>query len=217
MSDTELVRQVIDELLWDPVIDPAAIAVAADNGTVTLRGTVGSYVEKRHAKRAAKRVGGVKQVDNQLDVELMTVSRVDDSDLRGAVLQALALNILVPPTIDASADDGVITLTGLAKHQYERDEAELTAGNVSGVKDLHDHVDLALPAPDAGKVQKEIRKAFKRNARIDAENVEVATSNGTVTLTGVVSSWAEHDEAMATAWAAPGVAHVNDRISVDYY
>jgi hypothetical protein len=32
----------------------------------------------------------------------------------------------------------------------------------------------------------------------------------------VVRSWAEHDEAIAAAWAGPGVTEVADRIKVEY-
>jgi hypothetical protein len=34
--------------------------------------------------------------------------------------------------------------------------------------------------------------------------------NGTVTIAGTVRSWAEHDEAIDAAWAAPGVTLVRD-------
>lgn len=61
-----------------------------------------------------------------------------------------------------------------------------------------------------------IKDAFKRNARIDADKLEVSTSNGTVTLEGVVRSWAEYDEAVAVAWAAPGFTAVDDQIEVVY-
>jgi hypothetical protein len=40
---------------------------------------------------------------------------------------------------------------------------------------------------------------------------------GTVNpLRGPVSSWADHDEAVAAAWAAPGVTRVKDHILVAY-
>ncbi|MGH3764763.1 MAG: BON domain-containing protein [Pseudonocardiaceae bacterium] len=32
-----------DELFWEPKVDSLGIAVAADDGTVTLRGTVDSF------------------------------------------------------------------------------------------------------------------------------------------------------------------------------
>ena len=35
-----------------------------------------------------------------------------------------------------------------------------------------------------------------------------------MTLSGVVSSWAEHDEAVAAAWSAPGIVDVEDDIRV---
>ena len=72
MNDNELVASVSDELFWDPKVDSEAIAVTADGGIVTVRGTVGSFREKREVKKAAERVWGVVSVTNQLDVELMT-------------------------------------------------------------------------------------------------------------------------------------------------
>jgi osmotically-inducible protein OsmY len=37
-----------------------------------------------------------------------------------------------------------------------------------------------------------------------------------VTVQGTVSSWAEHDEAIDAAWAAPGVTAVRDDLIVPY-
>jgi osmotically-inducible protein OsmY len=37
-----------------------------------------------------------------------------------------------------------------------------------------------------------------------------------VILAGAVSSRAEHDEAVAAVWSAPGVTEVDDRIVVEY-
>ena len=216
MSDLDLVSDVTDELFWDPKVDNEAIAVSADDGNITLRGTVGSFREKREAKAATERVYGVKSVDNQLNVRFLSDSKRDDAELRGDVLQALMLDSLVPKTIDAKVDDGFVTLTGTAEWQYQRDEAEFVAGNVFGAFDVYDEVDLVSPKPHAGDVAESIEKAFKRNAKLDADDLSVTTSNGTVTLNGIVSSWAEHDEALAAAWAAPGVTSVRDDLLVDY-
>src|SRR6266496_2318061 len=201
----DVVADVSDELFWDPKVDSAAIAVSADDGMVTLRGTVGSLREKREAKKAAQRVFGVLSVDNQLQVKLMNDAKREDADLRGDVLQALMLDGLVPSTVDAKVEDGFVTLTGTADLQYQRDEAEFVASNIVGALDVIDEIELNRPTPDAGDVQESIKKAFKRNAKIDADDLYVTTDHGTVTIDGAVGSWAEHDEALDAAWAAPGV------------
>ena len=210
----DLTADVSDELFWDPKIDNEAIAVSADDGKITLRGTVGSLREKREAKKAAQRVFGVISVDNKLQVRLMNDQKRDDADLRGDVLQALMLDTLVPKTVDAKVDDGLVTLTGKADWQYQRDEAEFVASNIAGAIDVYDEIELTYPTPEAGDVQGSIKKAFKRNATLDADDLFVTTDNGTVTVNGTVSSWAEHDEALDAAWAAPGVTSVQDEMTV---
>ena len=77
-------------------------------------------------------------------------------------------------------------------------------------------VGLRHVAPDAGDVKHSIKKALQRDAKLDADNIGVESTNGTVRLTGSVGSWSEHDAALAAAWAAPGVVNVDDRISVRY-
>jgi len=216
MSNEDIELNVAEELSFDPKVDSTAIAVSADQGVVTLRGTVGSFRQKREATQDAERVFGVESVKNDLQVRIMNQDRRDDAELRGDVLQALMLDSIVPSTIDAKVDDGMVTLTGTANWQFERDEAEFVAANVLGVVSVDDEIDLVPPSPTAGDVQHSIKKAMERNAKLDADSVSVDSSNGTITLDGTVSSWADHDEAVSAAWAAPGVTNVKDHIHVAY-
>jgi osmotically-inducible protein OsmY len=216
MSNDQLVSSVTDELIWDPKVDSAAVAVSADDGIVTLRGTVGSFREKREAKQDAERVYGVENVNNELQVRILEGNRRDDADLRGDTLRALMLDSLVPPTIDAKVNDGWVILTGSAEWQFQRDEAEFIAANVLGVAGMINQIELMAPMPSAGDVKQSIKKAIERNAKLDAEAVSVESSNGTVTISGTVSSWSEHDDAVSAAWAAPGVRRVKDQILVAY-
>src|SRR4029453_3279937 len=94
MSNSDLERYVRDELHWDPKIDDSAVAVSADDGVVTLRGTLGSFRQKRDAKRDAQRVYGVKSVNDELEVRLLNDDKRADADLRGDILQALMLDSL---------------------------------------------------------------------------------------------------------------------------
>jgi osmotically-inducible protein OsmY len=212
----DVVANVGDELFWDPKVDSAAIAVSADDGKVILRGTVGSLREKREARKAAERVFGVNSVDNQLKVRLLDGQGRSDSELRGFVLQALMLDSLVPATVDAKVSDGFVTLTGTVEWQYQRDEADFVASSIAGALDVFNEIEITPPAPNLADMEGSIKKAFQRNAAVDADGLQISTLNGAVTVKGAVRSWAEHDEAIAAAWAAPGVTSVRDDVTINY-
>lgn len=216
MSNDELKGQVTDELFWDPKVDNTAIAVSADDGVVTLRGTVGSFREKLEARQDAKRVYGVRDVKNELQVRILDDNQREDAEVRGEVLQAMILDSTIPSTIDAKVDNGNVTLTGTAHWKYQTDEAEFVAGNVRGVVTVGNDVKLVSPGPTARDIHHSIKKALERNAKLDAESIDVESDDGTVTLRGEVSSWADHDQAVEAAWAAPGVTRVKDHILVLY-
>jgi osmotically-inducible protein OsmY len=215
-SNNDLTVYVNDELFWDPKVDNAAIAVSDDAGKITLRGTVGSLREKREAKQAAQRVYGVVAVDNQLQVRLLTEGGRLDADVRGDVLQALALDSLVPRSVDAKVQGGVVTLTGTVEWKYQRDEADYIASTIVGALDVINQIEINSPTPKASDVKDSIKKALNRNAGVDGDALSVTTMNGTVTIKGTVRSWAEHDEAIDAAWAAPGVTSVRDDTLIAY-
>jgi osmotically-inducible protein OsmY len=141
-ANDDLATSVSEELFWNPIVDEAAIAVSADEGRITLRGTVGSLREKRAAEEAAGRVFGVLFVESRLQVTRMDDEQRADAELRGDVLQALMLNRLIPQTVDAQVQDGVVTLTGSVQWQYERDEAARVASNVVGALEISDRIEL---------------------------------------------------------------------------
>jgi len=216
MTNDELQRDVAAELSWDPKVDSQEIVVSAEAGTITLCGTVASLRHKREAGRAAARVYGVTKVCNQLQVRRADGSPRDDAELRGEVLDALMLDGTVPMTVEAEARNGLIILTGSTTWHYQRDEAEFLATSVPGVLAVANDITLTSK-PDGRDIKTDISQAFRRSASLDADELSVdTTSYGTVILAGTVSTWAEHDEAVAAAWSAPGVIEVDDQIVVEY-
>jgi len=214
MRDDDLRRHVAAELSWDPQVDSESIEVSAGGGTVTLRGTVASLRLKRAAGRAVARVRGVTRVVNELRVEIPDADWRADEDLRGDVLEALMLDVSVPMTIDATARDGFVTLTGTAQWHYQGEAAESRITDVPGVAGIDNAIALTQ-APDARAAADAIIGAFRRHAVLAADALSVETSpGGLVILSGTVSSWAAHDHAVAAAWSAPGVTRVDDRIRV---
>src|ERR1700756_3302673 len=67
-TDDQIREDVSNELKFDPKIASSDIALAVNDGVVTLLGFVSSYWEKDAAEKATKRVYGVKAVANDLQI-----------------------------------------------------------------------------------------------------------------------------------------------------
>ena len=147
LTDTSMADAVMANLDLDPRI-PASleVAVAADDGIVTLRGTVERFSQRRAAAQDARKVDGVDDVDNQLKVSLTGADRRDDDEIRGAALQGLIWDVEVPSDfVDVKVDDGWVTLTGDVSYQFESDAAYADVGSLYGVLGVTNKIVVSNP------------------------------------------------------------------------
>jgi len=213
-SDTVLQSDVLDELKWEPAVNAAHIGVSAKDGVISLNGHVSSYGEKYAAVQAAERVYGVKGVANELEVRLVGDTKRTDEDIAAACVSALEANYSVPdPKITAVVRDGWVTLDGEVEWRYQKDAAERSIRDLTGVKGVANNVKIK-PRVSASDVKSKIDAALKRSAEIDARRIGVETRDGKVILHGNVRSWAEREEAQHAAWRAPGVTAVENDIRI---
>jgi osmotically-inducible protein OsmY len=215
MSTTKDVREAVEaELKSDPRVDEADIHVANLNGDVALNGTVPSYPQYLEAAAATQRVKGVKNVHNHLEVVLPDADYRDDAMLTTAANNALTQNVTVPDGVEASALDGDLTLTGTVGYGVERAAAEQAVAGLRGVRNVRDDIEISYDL-DPVDVDLHVQEALGRSALVrDDSDVKVATKGGTITLTGHVHTWAEHDAVLGAAWMARGVVDVTDDIQI---
>ena len=215
MSQTKDIREAVErELSYDPLVNDSDISVKNINGEVALNGTVPSYPQYLEAAAAARRVAGVKKVQNHLEVVLPTEDYRDDPALTTTANNALTLNIAVPDGVEATASNGNLTLTGTVRYGTERTAAEQAVMYLTGVRKVKDDIDISIEA-DPVDVTLSVQDALDRNSLIpDDSDVTVDTSRNTVTLAGHVRTWAEHDAVVDAAWMATGVYDVLDDLYV---
>jgi osmotically-inducible protein OsmY len=147
LTNTPLEDGVIASLDRDPRIpDSTDIAVSADGGVVTLRGTVENFSHRRAAVDDAKKIDGVYEVDDQLKVNLIGSDRREDDEIRGVSLQALIWDTEVPSdSVDVKVHDGWITLTGEVSYQFESDAAYDDVASLYGVYGVTNEIKVNEP------------------------------------------------------------------------
>ena len=213
-TDTKLQSGVLTELNWWPNVNAAHIGVAANNGVITLTGQVTHYAEKTAAEDTAKGVYGVQGVANDIEVTLPGSGKHSDQDIAQAALSALKWDFEVPDDkVKVVVKDGWITLDGTVDWQYQKDAAGRCVRYLMGVKWVNNLIAIK-PTAKWIDVTNKIEDAFRRNANLEARRISVSTSDGSVTLSGSVSSWPERDQAVSAAWAAPGVNSVHNELTV---
>ena len=215
MTKTQDIRDAVElELSYDPLVDVSDITVKNLNGDVALNGTVPSFPQYLEAAAAARRVFGVKSVHNHLEVVLPTGDYRDDPTLTTSANNALTLNVTVPDGVEATAKDGNLTLTGTVSYGAERTAAEDSVAGLTGVRNLRDDIEISNDA-DPVDVTVYVQDALDRYALIpDDSDVTVDTDGNTVTLSGHVRTWAEHDAVVESAWMPVGVYDVSDDLYV---
>jgi osmotically-inducible protein OsmY len=147
LTNTALEDQVLAGITLDPRIpEPIEIAVSTDGDTITLRGTVESFRQRRAAVEDAREVDGVFAVDDQLKVSLLGSDRREDDEIRGVALQTLTWDVEVPSdSVDAKVQDGWVTLKGDVSYQFESDAAYDDVASMFGVYGVTNEIRVTNP------------------------------------------------------------------------
>ena len=147
-SDSQIQRDVMDEIKWDPSIGVVEVGVAVKDGVITLSGQVDSYPKKLAVVRAAERVAGVRAIAEELKVRLPLSYQRTDIDIAHAVAQSLEWDIEIPDdTVKARVEDGWVWLDGQVEWPYQKQAAERAVRSLIGVKGLSNMLQVTKSSP----------------------------------------------------------------------
>lgn len=215
-ADSQIERDVQDELTGDPEVFAASLTVRVEGGSARVAGSTPTYAAKVAALRAVERVNGVRSVVDDLAVIPPAELERSDIAIGREIALALALNVQIPrDTISVFVIGGWVTLVGNVATWAARCAAEEAVAVLAGVRGIINRLRVEPPGPADKPVVQGIERAFHRSAELDCKHILVeAAPDGEVQLRGTVRSWAELHDAERAAWSAPGVRGVVNRLAV---
>jgi osmotically-inducible protein OsmY len=216
ITDELLKKDITRRLYWDDRIDASNIKVIVKKGYAYLNGTVNSYNSIQIALSNAANVRGVKDVINELTVEVVSNLRITSTQLEESVKSILQWSPEFRKNpIGISVNKGVITLKGNVNAYWKKKKAENLLSNLSGIVDIKNQITVVLSDKVIDKkIAKDIMRSLKRDSRINPDTINVVVDKGTVILTGKVSTWFERKAAYESTLFTKGVKDIKDKIEV---
>jgi osmotically-inducible protein OsmY len=214
-TDSQIQKDVMDQLKWEPFLNAAEIGVGVKNGIVTLTGMVNSYPKKLAAENAAKRISGVRAIAEDIQIGVSPEFNKTDTEIAETVLNALRWHTAVQEEkIKIKVENGHVRLEGEVDWEYQRLNAARAVENLPGVRSVLNLINLK-PRTTPSDIKQKISSAFNRYASLDAEKINVEIVGSKVILRGKVRSFAEKEDAQFAAWAAPGITEVENRLLIE--
>ncbi len=215
-SDELLQKDVQDAIKWEPLLHAAEVGVIAGGGIITLTGTVNSYAKKVQAVEAARSVAGVKAVADDMNVRPEGSAIMDDTTLALEVIRALKSSWSVPnDTVRVTVADGWVTLEGILHWDFQRQAAKNAIRYLTGVRGVISRLTIESEIRD--EIEKErVEQALRRNWAIESDRILVRAHGTTITLSGIVSSLFQKDQAEHIAYKTPGVWLVENLLVVEH-
>lgn len=198
------------------------VTVASNNGIVTLTGTVDKYQAKVDAEKKARKLAGVKEVDDQIQV---AGKQVPDAVLQATLNRKLSYDRYgyghVFNNVVATVNDGVVTLDGEVRWDPDKDSALGLVNNEAGVKDVIDRVKVLPTSMSDDELRARVFRALYGDASLSkygmdpAAPIRIVVDNGHVALYGSVISEADKNIAGIRANSVFGAFSVENHLTVN--
>jgi len=154
------------------------------------------------------------------NIEIKFAGKTDiknDVEILKQVLNGLQLNWEVPNNkVLVTVAAGWVTLEGELEWNHQKNAAKSAANNQLGVKGVTNNIRIKSTSNIEIK-KKDIEQALNRNWCIDKRDIIIKVLGNHVTLTGIVNSFYEKDEAERITRNAPGVWTVNNELIIEYH
>jgi len=222
-SDEDNRDQIVSALNLDPYLTGMGVTVRVLDGVATLDGTVGNLYERRRAEEDVWRVASVRSVNNNLRTDWLRAHGTRDSNpnptddqIRAAVQDALIQDLRIdhPRSIEVSVHDGDVNLEGTVADLYQKSALESDAGDIVGVGEVTDLVQIQPGFREDASIADEIHLDLTTDYLLAHKDIKVDVHDGVATLTGTVTTPYEKQRADLVARRALGVRAVVNELAL---
>ena len=211
----EIEKMVRDRLTWDDRIDESQIKVSIKEGIATLKGCVSSYPERVLAEIETQMVTKIKSVVNEIEVKFPDSLEMHlDQDIKEAMYCLLNANSEIKTNdVKVSINNGIIFLEGTVNSFWKSDKIRKMASKISGVISVTNKITVI---PDEKFSDEEIANliftSMQNCVQVDVYNINVEVEAGIVSLSGILSSMSEYDEAIDIVKSTKGVVDIKNSL-----
>jgi len=210
-KNEELQYDVLQAINWEPFLKNEIIGVSAKDGVVTLTGYVDSLKKKHEIEDAAKSVVGVKAIVEKIELKYNDANKNEDGIIATEVLNVLKWNLTIANQ-KIKVENGFVTIEGELLWKNQKESVKYIIGSILGVKGVVNNINIVS---EKNKVEKtKIELALVRNWAINEQDITVNVSGSQVTLTGVVHSLYQKEQAERISWNAQGVGSVVNKLNI---
>jgi osmotically-inducible protein OsmY len=189
--------------------------VDANDGNFTLKGGVPSFFALSSALSDVLTIEGVVDVKNEITVDRpLTISLPSNEETIQRITDLFYLNLNAGVgEIRIEMDDGSVTLEGTVNSYWKKKDAENIARHEPAVFQVINNLTVV---PTKGFIDQslagDIVGAINRNMLLKTSDIEVKVENGSVTLTGKVTSLVARKAAYDAAVYTTGVKNIYDKL-----
>jgi osmotically-inducible protein OsmY len=213
----EVKNKVQSQIEWDSRIDASNVDIEVKDKKISLKGKVPNLVAKTAATVSAYSVAAGYQVENNLEVAYPKDFKIpSDEEIAGSIRTSLsAYRTIDESDVDIVVNKGKVKLEGSVDAYWKKQRAEHASSTISGVKEVENHLTV-VPTEDIvdEKIAASVLESLKRDARVDADKIDVEVKDGIVTLRGDVDDWTSYAAALYCAANTLAVKDVMSNLRV---
>lgn len=201
LSDSTMQEAVMKKLEAHPYVSTGQLDVKAENGFITLTGSVNNILVRDKAIELASMIKGVRGVINLIRVEPHAIG---DLELKNNIEYALAHDpVLESFTIGVEVSEGDVNLQGMVTSWHEKNLAEEVTKRVTGVRSVENNIAFLYreDRPDE-EIRQDVTSLLRNDMRIQDGLIDVSVEAGAVRLSGKVGNLSEKNIATTLAWVS---------------